>query len=137
MILYNSETDFVLEQAENISDWIAKTIESEGKSEGDISYIFCDDDYLLDINVKYLNHNTLTDIISFDYTDDGLISGDVFVSIDRVKENAEKFNVSFQDELHRVMIHGILHFCGYKDKTKEEEQLIRSKEDYYLSLRTF
>ncbi|MCB0460671.1 MAG: rRNA maturation RNase YbeY, partial [Flavobacteriaceae bacterium] len=103
----------------------------------DISYIFCDDDYLLDINVKYLKHNTLTDIISFDYTDDGLISGDVFVSIDRVKENAEKFNVSFQDELHRVMIHGILHFCGYKDKTKEEEQLMRSKEDYYLSLRTF
>ena len=137
MILYNSETDFILNQAENISGWITKTIESESKSEGDISYIFCDDDYLLDINVKYLNHNTLTDIISFDYTDDGLISGDVFVSIDRVKENAEKFNVSFQDELHRVMIHGILHFCGYKDKTKEEEQLMRSKEDYYLSLRTF
>lgn len=137
MILYNSETDFILNQAENISGWITKTIESESKSEGDISYIFCDDDYLLDINVKYLKHNTLTDIISFDYTDDGLISGDVFVSIDRVKENAEKFNVSFQDELHRVMIHGILHFCGYKDKTKEEEQLMRSKEDYYLSLRTF
>lgn len=137
MILYNSETDFVLNQAENISGWITKTIESESKSEGDISYIFCDDDYLLDINVKYLNHNTLTDIISFDYTDEGLISGDVFISIDRVKENAEKFNVSFQDELHRVMIHGILHFCGYKDKTKEEEQLMRSKEDYYLSLRTF
>ena len=137
MILYNSETDFVLEQAENISDWIAKTIESEGKSEGDISYIFCDDDYLLDINVKYLNHNTLTDIISFDYTDEGLISGDIFISIDRIKENAQKYNVSFEDELYRVMIHGILHFCGYKDKTKEEEQLMRSKEDYYLSLRTF
>lgn len=137
MILYNSETDFVLDQAENISDWIAKTIESEGKNEGDISYIFCGDDYLLEINFKYLKHNTLTDIISFDYTDDGLISGDIFISIDRVKENAQKFNVSFQDELHRVMIHGILHFCGYKDKTKEEEQLMRSKEDYYLSLRTF
>ena len=137
MILYNSETDFVLNQAENISGWITKTIESESKSEGDISYIFCDDDYLLDINVKYLNHNTLTDIISFDYTDEGLISGDIFISIDRIKENAQKYNVSFEDELYRVMIHGILHFCGYKDKTKEEEQLMRSKEDYYLSLRTF
>ena len=137
MILYNSETDFVLDQADNISSWIAKTIESEGKNEGDISYIFCGDDYLLEINFKYLKHNTLTDIISFDYTDEDLISGDIFISIDRVKENSEKFNVSFQDELHRVMIHGILHFCGYKDKTKEEEQLMRSKEDYYLSLRTF
>ena len=92
---------------------------------------------LLKLNIKHLNHNTLTDIISFDDTLGKLISGDIFISIDRVKENANKYNVSFIDELHRVMIHGILHFCKYNDKGKEDKLQMREKEDYYLSLRDF
>ena len=88
-------------------------------------------------NIEFLNHDTLTDIISFDYTMGKLISGDIFISIDRVIENAKTFNTDFNDELNRVMIHGILHYCGYKDKTDEDKSLMRSKEDYYLSLRKF
>lgn len=137
MISFYSETDFKLNGQGKVSNWISKSIEDFGFKEGDISYIFCDDEYLLEKNINYLNHNTLTDIISFDYTMGKLISGDVFISVDRVKENANDFQVSFEDELHRVMIHGILHFCGYKDKTQEEKQLMRKKEDYCLSLRTF
>ncbi len=137
MIVFNYETDFSFENQEYIIEWILHSIENELLKEGDINYIFCDDEYLLNLNFKYLKHNTLTDIISFDETLGKLISGDIFISIDRVTENALNFKASFKDELERVMIHGILHFCGYNDKTKEEKELMREKEDYYLSLRDF
>lgn len=137
MIVFNSEIDFNLKNSDELSKWILKSIGNEGFEQDEINFIFCSDEYLLEKNTKFLNHNTLTDIISFDYTLGKLISGDIFISIERVLENAESFNVSFEDELHRVMIHGILHYCGYKDKSIEEKELIRSKEDYYLSLRKF
>jgi len=120
-----------------VKPWITQAITIEKFKEGDINYIFCDDAYLLKQNIKYLNHNTLTDIISFDYTIDKIISGDIFISIDRIKENSYLFKTKFTDELHRVMIHGILHYCGYNDKTAEEKKVMRLKEDYYLSLRNF
>lgn len=135
MIVFNNEIEFELDNSENISNWISSTIEKEGYDEGEINYVFCSDDYLLKKNIKFLKHNTLTDIISFDYTMGNLISGDIFISIDRVQENAKTFNTSFYNELNRVMIHGILHYCGYKDKSDQDKELMRSKEDYYLSLR--
>lgn len=137
MIVYNYESNFTLKNKDSVSEWIINGITKEDYKEGEINYIFCDDKYLLEINNKYLNHNTLTDIISFDYSLGKLVSGDIFISVDRVKENAKKFHAFFEDELHRVMIHGILHFCRYNDKTKDEKKLMRSKEDYYLSLRAF
>jgi len=137
MISFNSETLFDLDDEEWISLWLSNCISDMLHKEGRITYIFCDDEYLLEKNLKYLKHNTLTDIISFDYTLGNLISGDVFISVERVLENSKIFNVSFKDELHRVMVHGILHFCGYTDKSFSDKALMRSKEDYYLSLRTF
>ena len=104
---------------------------------GEVSYIFCDDEYLYDINVKHLNHNTLTDIISFDYSLGKVVSGDIYISVERVEENAKERNIDFSDELHRIMVHGLLHYVGYKDKTEAEIRAMRKKEDYYLSLRTF
>lgn len=137
MIVYNNEIEFKFEYSEKVSNWISEVIVNEDYEEGEINYIFCSDDSLLEKNIKFLNHNTLTDVISFDYTIGKLISGDIFISIDRVIENAKAFKVSFSDELNRVMVHGILHYCDYKDKSKEEKKLMRSKEDYYLSLRKF
>ena len=137
MIEYNYETRFELNNPEELSNWVSASIEKENYKEGDLNYIFCTDHYLLNMNNKYLKHNTLTDIISFDYTMGKTISGDIFISIDRVTENALKYKVRINDELHRVMIHGVLHFCGFKDKTTSEKELMRKKEDYYLSLRTF
>ena len=137
MISYNSENDFRLKSEQSLSKWIEFTIHQEDKELGEINYIFCNDDYLLDINIKKLKHNTLTDIISFDYSVGNVISGDIFISTERVNENAALFNAAPDDELNRVMIHGVLHYCGYKDKTDEEKKIMRSKEDYYLSLRTF
>ena len=134
MITFNYETDFQLDNEQHYQDWLSAVIESENKQEGEINYIFCDDDYLYNLNVQYLEHQTLTDIISFDYTEGDSISGDIFISIERVKDNAKDFNVPFEQELRRVMVHGILHYCGYKDKTDEEEQLMRSKEDDKLKL---
>ena len=112
-------------------------LDQEGRELGEINYIFCDDYYLIEINVNTLKHNTLTDIISFDYTVGDVISGDIYISYDRVLENAEKLSLDFRDELHRVMVHGILHYCGYHDKVEKDRLVMRSKEDYYLSLRTF
>ena len=134
MIDYNYETDFELTYESAISEWISKVIISENKSEGEINFIFCDDDYLLELNKQHLNHDTLTDVISFDYSLGNELSGDVFISIERVQDNAKDFKVSFAEELNRVMIHGILHYCGYKDKTEEDERLMRNKEDEKLKL---
>jgi len=103
-----------------IFNWLMKIIASENKNLGDIAYIFCDDDYLLRLNQKYLDHDTYTDVITFDYTNGNTIAGDVFISTDRVRENAEHFNVDFEEELRKVMSHGILHLFGYGDKEEEE-----------------
>ncbi|MFV7236198.1 MULTISPECIES: rRNA maturation RNase YbeY [Flavobacterium] len=134
MINFNYETDFNLDNEEAIAFWLSNVITSENKKEGEINYIFCDDEYLHKINLEYLNHDTLTDIISFDYTMGNELSGDVFVSVERVKDNAVDFNVPFEDELKRVLVHGVLHYCGYKDKGEDDELLMRSKEDEKLAL---
>lgn len=133
MIQFNYETDFLIENEERLATWISEVITSEGFKEDEINYIFCDDEYLFELNVEFLDHDTLTDIISFDYSIGKIIQGDIFISIERVRENASDFNVSFLEELHRVMVHGILHYCGYKDKTDSEERLMREKENHYLN----
>jgi rRNA maturation RNase YbeY len=135
MISFNYETDFKLENETQISEWISKAISAENCKEGELNYIFCSDDYLHKINVDFLNHDTLTDIISFDYSVGKELHGDIYISVERVEDNAKDFNVSFDDELARVMIHGILHYCGYKDKSEANANLMRTKEDYYLSTR--
>ena len=129
MITFNSETSFTLKNQKKLVKWIGDVVSSEGFQVGEINYIFCDDSYLNKINQEFLNHDTFTDVISFDYTLGKEVGGDIFISIERVLENAEKFNEVFENELHRVMIHGILHFMGYKDKTKKEKTLMRTKED--------
>ncbi len=132
MIAFNYETDFKLSDEKKTSEWIINCIEEENFKIGEINYVFCDDDYLYKINVEFLHHDTLTDIISFDYTTDKLLGGDIFISIDRIKENVSQFNTPFQEELHRVIIHGILHYMGIKDKTDKEKQLMRGKENRCL-----
>jgi rRNA maturation RNase YbeY len=136
MISFNYETDFILEQEDNVSNWISKTITEESCKEGEINYIFCTDEYLHKINLDFLNHDTFTDIISFDYSVGKELHGDIYISVDRVRENSDEFNVTFEDELARVMIHGVLHYCGYKDKLEADEKLMRYKEDYYLTKRS-
>lgn len=129
MISFNYETDFQLENEEAYENWISRVIASENKELGEISYIFCDDEYLHKINVEYLNHDDLTDIISFDYSESNILQGDIFISIERVMDNAKDFKVSFTEELKRVIIHGVLHYCGYKDKSEADEKVMRNKED--------
>ena len=126
------ETEEITEINQN-KKWLNQVISNEAKKEGDITYIFCDDDYLLEKNIRFLNHNTLTDVITFDYCEEKSVSGDIFISIERVKENSEIFKVDFLTELNRVMVHGLLHLLGYKDKTERESNLMRKKENYYLS----
>ena len=134
MINFFSENNFELEDNVAYEKWLQQVIISEEKKEGDINYIFCDDEYLHEINVKYLNHDDYTDIISFDNALGNILHGDIFISTERVAENAEKFQVSFQEELKRVIAHGLLHFCGYKDKTDDEAQLMREKEDEKIKM---
>jgi rRNA maturation RNase YbeY len=117
-----------------ISSWVQKSVKTLEPSLGEICIVFCDDEYLKKINVKHLNHDYYTDIITFDYSKDNEISGDLFISIDRVKENAKTNNVEFMNELCRVIIHGVLHLCGFNDKTTEEKTEIRQKENFFLSL---
>ena len=134
IIDFYSENNFTLEDQEVYSAWVRNVILSEERKVGEISYIFCDDDYLLKLNKEYLNHDTLTDIISFDYSVGKIVQGDIFISTERVKENSVLFNVSFPEELRRVIIHGILHLCGYKDKTSRESDLMRKKEEEKMKL---
>lgn len=136
MILFHSETNFTLADKETYSSWLSNAISEMQKEVGNINYIFCDDAYLLKINRKYLQHDTFTDIISFDYSENNTIAGDIFISIDRVKENAKEFDVSFLEELKRVLIHGVLHFAGYNDKTKVEKDTMRKQENYYIKYLT-
>jgi probable rRNA maturation factor len=134
MINFNYESEFNLENEDAIANWLSAAILSEGKKEGEINYIFCDDEYLHKINLEYLNHDDLTDIISFDYTMGNEIHGDIFISVERVQENAADFKVPFEEEIRRVMVHGVLHYCGYKDKGEADELLMRSKENEKLVL---
>ena len=117
-----------------LSEWIENSVFSLGYSLKNLSFIFCDDEYLKDINIQYLNHNYYTDVITFDYSNNEGLAGDVFISVDRVKENAKKFKNSFNKELFRVIIHGVLHLCGFNDKTEKEIKEIRKQENHFLSL---
>jgi len=133
MINFNYETEFKLDSEDHISKWISDAISSEDHKLEEINYVFCNDDYLHKLNVEFLNHDTLTDIISFDYSIGKIIQGDIFVSVERVAENAKEFKVSFEEELQRVIIHGVLHYCGYKDKSVEHAKVMRERENHYLS----
>ena len=137
MINFYSETEFDLKNETKISRWIIETILSEEFNEGEITIVFCDDIYLHKLNVEFLNHDTLTDIISFDNSIGKQINGEIYISIDRVLENSTVFKTSFEDELHRVIIHGIFHFCDYKDKKEGDIKRMRKKEEEALKARNF
>lgn len=137
MIDFNYLDKFQLSNEQEIRAWLEFVLDEEDRELGEVSYIFCDDEYLYDLNVKHLNHNTLTDIISFDYSLGKVVSGDIYISVERVEENAGDRGIEFSDELNRIMVHGMLHYIGYKDKSESDKKTMRKKEDYYLSLRTF
>ncbi len=128
----NQEIEFKLLEKAKIKSWIKTVIESEKKKQGEINFVFTTDEEILKTNIQFLKHNTYTDIITFDYCEEKIINGDVIISIERVKENAEKFNTDFETELKRVIIHGILHLCGYKDKSEKDVTLMRRKENAAL-----
>lgn len=134
MIDFNFNIFFELGNRTKLSEWIISVIHQLGFSAGTVMYHFVSDEELYDLNVEFLSHDTLTDIISFDYSDGKLISGEIFISVDRVSENADTFQTNFKEEIHLVMIHGILHFCGIKDETEEEKSIMRSKEEWALKL---
>lgn len=129
---FSEETDFTLDNPIEIRNWIFEVIKDKKYNPGTINYIFCTDNYLLKLNKQYLDHDTLTDIITFDYSKDKIVSGDIFVSIERVQENASLYKAPFDNELKRVIIHGILHLCGHEDKTENEKSSMRKLEEYYL-----
>ena len=132
----SEDVDFELDDVDKLKTWISQVIVEHQFRIENITYIFCSDDYLSEINIEYLNHDSLTDIITFDNSDEeNTIESDIFISIDRVRENATNFNSDFEDELHRVIIHGVLHLLGYRDKSEADKANMRAKEDYYLSLR--
>ncbi|MDT0642691.1 rRNA maturation RNase YbeY [Zunongwangia sp. F363] len=133
-INFYAENDFTLKGEDSYEAWIREIIFSEEKKLGEVSYIFCDDEYLHKINLEYLKHDTYTDIISFDDSMGNMLQGDIFISTERVEENAREYNVTFEEELKRVMAHGILHFCGYKDKTESQSALMRQKENEKIKL---
>lgn len=132
---YFQDTDFKFRDRRKTNEWLKLAAESEIRRIGNISIIFCSDNYVLDINQKYLQHDYFTDIITFDYCDGDRLSGDLFISVDSVRENSVEFGTEFKDELNRVIIHGLLHLVGYDDHTEKDIKLMRSKENYYLSLR--
>jgi len=135
---FEEDIRFNLKNKNKVKAWVKATISSEGYKLKELNYIFCSDSYLLRINQQYLNHDTYTDIITFDNSEKkGIIEGDIFISIDRIRENAEKFGTGQANELHRVIIHGALHLLGYKDKTAEDKKLMTAKEDNYLGIRNF
>ena len=137
-VYFHSEsTTYNLRHKKLVREWIITVINSENSKSGEINFIFCSDKYLHKINLTYLKQDTYTDTITFDYSEKGLLSGDIFISIERVKENAKEFNARFTNELHRVMVHGILHLLGYKDKTHAQKGIMRKKEDFCLSLLSF
>ncbi|MHA6696719.1 rRNA maturation RNase YbeY [Chryseobacterium sp. A301] len=135
MINYFFEQIPSMDIATSTTEWLTSLVEREGKKVGEISYIFCDDEYLLSINKTYLQHDYYTDIITFDYVKGSLINADIFVSLPRVLENSKSLSTTYDQELHRVLAHGLLHLCGYKDKTEEQEAQMRAKENFYLEKR--
>jgi rRNA maturation RNase YbeY len=134
MVEFNYETTFQIEDENRLEEWIENVASNNGFEVGEINYIFCDDEYLLKLNVEFLKHDTLTDVISFDNTLGKLINGDIYISVERVVENAKEYNDSFEDELHRVMVHGVLHYMGFKDKSDDEIKQMRSAENGALLL---
>jgi rRNA maturation RNase YbeY len=135
---FTEDISFTLKEKSKVRNWVKQTIQAEGKKLKELNFIFCSDNYLLEINQQYLKHDTFTDIVTFDNSESSeIIIGDIFISIHRIKENANQYKVSEMDELHRVIIHGTLHLLGYKDKTKAHKTLMTSKEDHYLLLRDF
>ena len=134
MIEFHFKSEFLIKDKSDYSDWISRILESEGFTLGQLDYIFCTDQALLEINKEYLGHDTLTDIISFDYTNGKVLSGDIFISTERVMENAKTFEVSFENELLRVMSHGLLHLMGYGDKGAEEILEMRRKEEEKIGM---
>ena len=135
MISFHSEVPFEISNSDATVLWLSSIISQENYNEGEVSIVFCDDEFLHKLNVEFLNHDTLTDVISFDYSIGKEIHGEIFISIDRVRENAYEFNQNFDTELSRVMAHGVLHYCGYKDKSTSEAAIMRSKEEFYLQQR--
>lgn len=134
MIDFHFELNFSLEESKKHVDWITRVVEEEGFELGKLDYIFCDDEKLISINQQYLGHNTYTDIITFDYTETKTLSGDIFISIERVRENSLTFNTTFEKELLRVMIHGVLHLIGYGDKDDSEVRIMREKEEEKIKM---
>jgi len=134
MIIFYSETKFELKKKRIYKKWLSLLAQREQRFIGNINYIFCDDDYLLKLNIQYLQHDTLTDIITFDDGEKNILNGDIYISIERVRENADIFKVTFEEELIRVIAHGVLHLCGYKDKTDVEAALMRRKEEEAIYL---
>ena len=134
MIEFHFKSDLVLQDTTNYSDWINRVLGSEDFQLGQLDYVFCTDDFLLKLNTTYLNHDTFTDIITFDYSNGKVISGDIFISTERVKENAKTYGVGFENELLRVMSHGVLHLMGYGDKTDAEKELMRLKEEEKIKM---
>ena len=135
-LLFNERKNdlFSFISKKSLKEFLKKLASNEDKQLKDISVVFTDDDYLLEVNKQYLNHDYYTDVITFDYSSDPYVSGDIMISLDRVKDNAEALKVSFEDELYRVVFHGLLHLCGYKDKSDTDERLMRTKENFYLDL---
>ncbi len=135
---FTEDIEFKLKNKTNLKKWIIESVEAESSFVGELNFIFCSDEYLLKINQEYLNHDTYTDIITFDNSEeDDEISGDIFISAERVTENASQLNIDPQTELHRVIIHGVLHLIGFLDKAPKDKALMTSKEDYYLNRRNF
>ncbi len=132
---FSEDVSTTIKQKILLRKWIGQSIQAEGFRSGDINIILCSDKYLHEINVKYLNHDTLTDIITFDYSEEKTISGDIFLGLETIVDNSNTFSKVFFDELHRVIIHGVLHLCGYNDKTNKEKEIMTKKENAYLSLR--
>ena len=132
---YFEDTDFIFKGKTRNSKWLRLVAESEIRKIGDISIIFCSDNYILDVNQKYLQHDYFTDIITFDYCEGDRLSGDLFISVDSVRENAVEYGTEFSEELYRVIVHGVLHLIGYDDHNDEDIAMMRKKENYYLSLR--
>lgn len=133
IIFTSTDIEYRISQSQKVKNWLKSVVVEEGFTVGEISIVWCSDNYLLEINKKYLNHDYFTDIITFDYSDKKTVSGDLMISLDTVRKNAEQFGVVFHVEQLRVLVHGVLHLCGYKDKSDEEQKLMTQKEDYYLS----
>jgi len=132
MILFFSKTNFKISKKRPFKKWLSCIVKHENRKIGNINIVFCNDEQLLELNKKYLNHNTLTDIISFDYSEEKILHGDIYISIERVRYNAEKYYCTFEEELRRVMAHGIFHLCGYNDKKNIDKLLMKEKENEAL-----